>query len=182
MEMLAVGIGHVLGRVVEVHVVVVVAVHKLPDVEGRTHGKEVGHLVGVAEGEVQGLVASKAAAGHPDFVDVALTLQHGHQLVAEKLVVENVVLHAHGGRQVLGVPRKPVDAVDAKQLDAAGFDQRAGGFDKLKVAGLVVAAAGSGENDNRVAPAAKHEHVNVLAQVMRVKAAVLFLQNVESEG
>ncbi|MFC7669100.1 hypothetical protein ACFQT0_18390 [Hymenobacter humi] len=99
----------------------------------------------------------------------------GTRLLAQKLVVEHVVLDPNRGVQMLGVPRKPVDAVDAVKLDAAGFNQGARRFDEVKVAGFVDAPAGSRKDDDRVAPLAEYQHVNILAEVMRVKAAVLFL-------
>ena len=175
LKMLVLGTGQVLGRVVVIHVIVVVAVHKLADIEGRTHGEEVGNLVGVAEGKIQGLITAKTAPGHRNFIHMALKLQHRDQFLSQKLVVENMVLHAHGGRQVLGVPRMLVDAINAEKLDPAGLHQGSGRFDKLKVAGLILMTAGSRENDDWVAPSAKHQHVDILTKVMRIKATVLFL-------
>jgi hypothetical protein len=89
-----------------------------------------------------------------------------------------VVLHANTWFEVLGVPGMLVDAVDAKEFHAARLDERANGLDEIEVAGLVLAAARGGENDHRVTPGAKHQHVNVLAQMMRIEAAVLFLHGI----
>ena len=177
LEMLALRIGQILGRVVEIHVVVVVTVHKLADVKGRSHREKVRYLTGVAKREIQGLVAPKAASGYANLVDVAFLLQHGHEFLAQKLVVKNVILYAHGRGQMLGIPGILVDAVDAVQFHASGFNERAGRFDELEIAGFVFPAAGGGENEYRIPPGTENQHVDVLAEMVRVKAAMLFLHD-----
>src|ERR1035437_7354206 len=57
-------IRQVIGWVVAVRVLAVPAVEEALDVEGAAHGDAAGDLVGMAEGEVRGMIGAEAAAGH----------------------------------------------------------------------------------------------------------------------
>src|SRR5579862_4006123 len=59
-------VGEVVGRIVEVNVFAVPAVHEAFDVVGAAHADAAGHLVGMTHGEVQRVIGAKAASGHDD--------------------------------------------------------------------------------------------------------------------
>src|ERR1700679_430938 len=56
-------VGEVVGRIIEVEVVVVPAVDKVLHVKGSAHGYDAGDLIGMAEAEVSGVIGAEAAAG-----------------------------------------------------------------------------------------------------------------------
>src|SRR5579863_1308974 len=85
-------IGQVVGRLVEVAVLVVVAAEKTREIERSRHGEEAGKKVGPTEGDVGRVIASKAAAERNQ-MRIAVLEPHQRQYLVHEIVF---VLHMAG--------------------------------------------------------------------------------------
>src|ERR1035441_7977671 len=103
----------IIGRVIEVRVLAVPAVEEALDVERAAHGDAAGDLVGMAEGEVHGMVSAKAAAGHDGARSPILVPHQRQHVIQDVALVLQMPLYAPVGMRPLVVPAFAVYAIDA---------------------------------------------------------------------
>jgi hypothetical protein len=120
----------------------------------------------VAEGEVQGVEATKTTTAHGNPVYLALPLNIGNQLIGQKFIVLYIVLYTLSRGKVFPVPRFGVKGIYTINLKFAGFDKTPDGFYQSLVFGFVVPVEGTWEKQDRVPPVAKHQHFNVTGKAM----------------
>ena len=163
MEMGVLRVRDIIRRAVEIHLLIVVPVEVLLDVERTAHTEEVRDLLRMPKRKIQGVVAAKAAARHPDFVHVTFRTDAGHELFVQHAVVERVVIDSLPGVQVLGIPTVHVNAVNTVQLDFPRLHKVPGRLHELEVLVLVVPAHRRGKQDKRIAPVAKDQVFDIAA-------------------
>ena len=113
------GVAHVLQVVhgdVEVAIVVVVAGEEAGGVERTAHGEHCGEDFGMAEGDVQRVIAAEAAAKGGELAALILLAKEGEHLVHKVLLVLHVAGDAPPWRDGAVVPALGVDGVDADEL------------------------------------------------------------------
>lgn len=176
-KMLVLGIGHEIRGAVKIDVFVEIAFQVLLDIECAAHTKQIRYLLRVAERKVEGMIASKAASSYAYFIDIAFKPDFGNKFLMEHPVVEHVVEYPVFRMEVLGVPTIAVDAIDAIELDLAGFYEPARGFHELEIFIFEIPAHGSWENDYRVPPISKLEVFDFSPKNMGVKVVIGFVQS-----
>ena len=112
-ELVVVGVGQKVGRVIVVHIFVVVPVQKRLDVVGSAQQYQVPDLFGVLKRKVEGVVPTEGNPAHTNFLHIALPLNTRNEFFVQEAVVQYVVPDAGAGVQVLAVPAVQVDTGDA---------------------------------------------------------------------
>ncbi len=168
-------VGQVVDRVGEVAVVVEITVEERPDVERPAQAEAVADEVGVAQGEVDRVVAAEAGAGQAHPAVAGLAHGVGQDVVEDDILVGEVGPDAVGRVDGLVIPALLVDAVGAVDLDPAGVDLVGDRAHEAEVLVLVIAAERGGKQDDRVARVAEDQHLEFPAQVSRIPADVLFV-------
>ena len=103
----------VVRRHVEVNILVVIAAEEIAQVERAAHGEESRKAVGMAQRDVDRVIAAKAAAERNQMrVEVAQADERQH-LFHHVVLVLNVARDAPARRNIAVVPALGVDAVDA---------------------------------------------------------------------
>ena len=158
------GVAHVRQVVhgdVEVAVVVVVAGEKAGGVEGAAHGEHGGEDVGMAQGDVECVIAAEAAADDGELGSWILLAEEGEDLLHQVLLVLHVAGDAPAGRDGAVVPALGVDRVDTEELQAAVFELVVDGVDHAAVFELEEAAAGGGKDEGGEACVPEDEQFHV---------------------
>ncbi len=152
---------------VEVDVLVAVAVEEVFEVfEGGGEvitAAEAYHFmeeVGVFEGEVGGMVGAEAAAGGDQGWVRVYLLYEWDDLFEHIPFVLKIAEDAFCGVDVTGVEAFFVDAIEAVDLDRAGFDLVSKGVDDLPVFIVIEAGGAGGEEEDRVAGMAEDQHLH----------------------
>ena len=140
---------HVMSGKAVVTVLIVVTGEEARWVEGSSHGKNLGEDGGMPEGEVDGMVAAKAAtdcgqAGHP-----IAGADEGDNFVEEVLLVAEMPGDARAGNNRAVVPALCIDRIDAEELETAAFDLVLDRANHAKVFKIEETAAGSGKSERR---------------------------------
>ena len=171
-----VGMGEVIGWVVEVHVLVVVAAEEAFDVERAAQAEEVADPLRVAERDVRRVVGAEARAPHRHPVAVALPPGEVENVVDDHVFVAHLRAHAIGGMDALVVPTVQINGVRAIHGDPAGLHEPADGLHQPEFLVLVEAPVAGGKQDQRHAPpVAEDQHFKIAAQVAGPPADVAFL-------
>ena len=97
----------VLGGGVQVDVVGVVAAKEVSHVKGAGHGEQAGEDVGVTEGDIGGVEASKAAAERDQVLIPVFIADERNDLVDEVVFVLDVAGDSPVGADVAVVPASP---------------------------------------------------------------------------
>ena len=148
---------HKINRIVKIYVVVGVAAHETTNVERTAHAEQIGHLVGVFEGEIKGVIAPKTATRHANFIHVTFALDGWHEFVVQKTVVNRIVVSPRRRAEVFAIPTVFVDAVNAVEFHFAIFNKPPRRLREAHVAVLVETAHRSREQQDRVAPISQRE-------------------------
>jgi len=146
---------------VEVAVVVVVAVEEVGGVKGSAHGEQSGEDVGMAEGDVGGVIAAEAAADGAELRGWVLLTDEGQDLLHEVLLVLHVTGDAPARRDGAVVPAFGVDRIDAEELQAALFEFVVEDVDHAAVFKLEEAAAGCRKHQCGKACVSEDEQLHV---------------------
>src|ERR1035441_7708749 len=77
----------IVGRVVEVDIIVVIAVEETPNIERSAHGYASRNQVGMPQGKIQRLIAAKTAPRHRDLRGPVFPFQMPHELVQHVALV-----------------------------------------------------------------------------------------------
>jgi len=149
---------------VEVAVVVVVAGEKAAGVECAADGEHGGEDVGVAQGEVQCVVAAEAAADGGELGTVVLLMKEGENLLHQILLVLHVTGDAPAGRNGAVVPALGVNRIDADELQATVFELVVDGVDHAAIFELEEAAAGCWEDESGRAIVPEDEQLHLSPQ------------------
>src|SRR5258708_4344832 len=146
---------------VEVTVVVVVAGEEAGGVEGATHGEHRGEDVGVAQGDVECVIAAEAGAEGGELRGLILMTDEGKDFLHQVLLV----LHVAGDGPTWGdgavVPALGVHRVDTEELQAAVFELVVDDVDHAAVFKLVEAAAGAGKDEYGKSCVTENEELHV---------------------
>lgn len=164
--------------------VVVIAVEQVAEV---FHAKrqivaagEGGHLaeqVGVAEGDVDGVVRAQAAAVR-DGAGMRVFRSHQREHFVQDVFLElDVAPDAFGRMAPEAIEGFVVDAVQAEQLQVSGLDLVPQAFHQPEVFVLVEAAVTGGEDQHFCAGMADHEQFHVAAQAFGVPAVIFPVHN-----
>jgi len=153
---------------VVVDVSVVVAAEKVVQVEGAGHGEESGEDVGVAEGDVDGMKASEAAAERDEMGVLIFEAHEGDDFVDEVVVVLDMAGDAPARRDGFVIPALHVDRVGAKDLALAGVDFSGKGRDHSAIFKLEVASAGGGKHEDGHTGVAEYEEFHIAAKARRM--------------
>ena len=130
----------IIGRIIEKNIVIVMTFQVLFDVESTAHAEHVGHFIGVFESKIQGVVSTKTASGNTNFFYITLLTNGGYKLLVQHTVVAGMVVNTSRWMQMFGVPTVLVNAINTIDLDFAGFDEPAGGFNQFEVLVFIITA------------------------------------------
>ena len=112
-------VGQVMRGDVEVAVVVVVAAEEVRGVEGSAHGEHTAEDVGMAEGDVEGVISTEAGSDGGEVLRVIALTDQGDDLPQEVLLVLHVAGDAPPRRDIAVIPAFGVERVYAEELQAA---------------------------------------------------------------
>ena len=154
-------VGQVVHGDIEVAVVVVVAGEEAGGVEGAAHREHRSEDVGVAEGDVEGVIATEAGANGGKLNGLVLLANQRQNLLHQVLLVLHVTGDAPARRDVAVVPAFGVDRVDAEQLQAPLFEFVMNDVDHAAILKLEEAAAGGGKDERRNSRMAEDEQFHV---------------------
>ena len=174
-KMGALCIGNEIGRAMKIHLLVIVPVEMLLDIERTAHTEEIRHLLRMPEGKIQGVIAAKTTPRYPDFIHLAFRADPGYELLVQHTVVEGMVIHPLPRMQVLGIPTVCIYAVNTVQLNFPRLHKVPGRFHELEILVLIVPTHRSRKQDERIAPMAKDQVFDVAAQGRRVCFMVRFV-------
>src|SRR5262249_33634139 len=125
--------GHVIGRIIEVAVVVVVAVEELLDVESRAHADDVADPFGVAKTNIDRVITAEARATDRDMVPAAIAARKIEHVMHDHVFVTHVGLYAIGRMNPLVVPALRVNRVRAVNGHTTGVDIPRHGIYEAKI-------------------------------------------------
>ena len=172
----------IIGRVIEIRVLVVVAVEEPLDVERAAHRKQVAHPSGMPERDVRRVVAAEARAAHGHMVAVALAPGEVEHVVDDDVFVGVVGAQAVGGMDALVVPSFRGPRNPGNKPYPARVDEPADGLDQPELLVLVKASErGRKENQRQPAPVAEDQHLEIPAQMRRPPADVAFVHRLSLE-
>jgi len=150
-------VGQIVGGDVVVAVVVVVAVEEAGWIEGSAEGEDGVEDVGVAEGDVGGVIAAEAAADGGEVGEIVGFADEGEDLLHDVLLVLDVAGNAPAGADVAVVPALGVDGIEAEELECSAVELVLDGVDHATVFELEEAAAGGRKDDRGDAGVAEGE-------------------------
>src|SRR3954469_7132940 len=127
----------------------------------------------MAEGNVQGVIAAKAAPESDKVPVTVLLADERDDFMDEVIVVLHVTGYAPARRDVAVVPALHVHRIDAEELQVAGFDAAPYLGHHIAVFEFVEAAAGGGKHQHRQAGVAEDQQLHVAAEAGR-KPLVIF--------
>ena len=157
-------VGDVVSGDVVVAVVVVVAVEEAGWIEGSAEREDGVEDVGMAEGDVGGVVAAEAAADGGEVGELVVLADEGQDLLHDVLLVLDVAGDAPAGADVAVVPALGVDGIDAEELEVSVVELVLDGVNHATVFELEEAAAGGGKDDRGNAGVAEGEEFHLAAE------------------
>ena len=157
-------VGQVMRGDVEVAVVVVVAAEEVRGVEGSAHGEHTAEDVGMAEGDVEGVIAAEAGADGAEVLSAVALADEGDYLLHAVLLVLHVTGDAPARFDVAVVPALGVDGVYAEELRVALVDLSGDGVDHAAIFKLEETTLGGGEDEGGDAAVSEDEQLHVPAQ------------------
>jgi hypothetical protein len=172
--------GDVLARHIEIDVLVPVPVEEVfemldgdSEVEATAKADDLVKEVGEFEGEVDGVPGAEAAARGDDGRVGVLQLDEGKNFSQYIFLILKVAEDAIGRVEVFGVEAFFIDAVEAVDLDLAGYDLPAEGFDDLPVFVVIEAGSAGRKEKDGVAGVAEYEEFHVPLEA-RTEPSVVF--------
>jgi len=150
--------------IIEIDIVVIISIHKIPDVENAAHGKAKRCDARMPESKIGGMITSKATAGRGDTAMTCLLTHAWYDLFQQQLVISCMLPGSLRRRYGLVVPALSIDAVRTIDLYFPVLQEPPGGLDKALVLILVIAALGSGEEDDGIAGVPEDEHFEFPAE------------------
>jgi hypothetical protein len=140
-------IGEVVGRKVEVAVVVEVAVEEAGWIAGSAERKDGVEDIWVTEADVDCVIAAEAAPYGSEVGYLGVFANEGEDLLQDVLLVLEVASDARTRTDVAVVPALAVDGVDAEDLEISMSELVMNGVDHTAVLELEEAAAGGGKDE-----------------------------------
>src|ERR1044071_1626785 len=158
-------VSHIVDRVIEIEVIVIHAVHRIPQVVNARERVAALHVIGMLEQSVARMIGAErgAESGHPDARRLALRVDERENFVS----YIGVVLRLHPapveGMRALVIERIALHAVDAEDSDASRVDVRAecANHTLTFLLPLVAHASGEGEDGRTVVAVNCDAHVPV---------------------
>ena len=161
---------------VEVNVVVVVAVEKRTDVEGTTQTDEVADKIGMAKGDVPGVIGAQAGAAHGHTVAMTFSSREIEHVAHNNVFVGIVRSHAIGRMNRLVIEAVEIDGVRTVNREFAGIDIAGDRADQAEIFVLIITAEGGWkQNQRETAAIAESEHFKLATQVGCVPFDVAFV-------
>ena len=159
-------------RHVEVDILVAVAIEEVLEV-GEWGGEviaaaEANHFVeevGVFEGEVGGVIGAEAAAGGDEGRVRVFLLYEGYDLVEYIPFILKIAEDAFSGVDIAGIEAFFVDAIEAVDLEGAGFYFFAKGVDDLPVFIVIKSGGAGGEKEDGIAGVAEDQQLHVTGEM-----------------
>lgn len=138
---------HVMGGQVEVAILIVVTGEEARGVEGSSHGKDVGEDGRMAEGDVDGMIAAKAATDGGQAGHSVAGADERNNFIAEILLVAEVAGDSGAGNDGAVVPAFGIDGIDAEELELATLKFVLNGADHAIVFKVEKASARGGKGE-----------------------------------
>jgi len=132
-------IGHVIHWIVKINIVIGEAPHKRANIKTTPQTEHIAYLVGVAEREIQGMVATKAAPGHGHIAPAGFVHGPVNDFVQDQIIVNLVVGYFLGWMNAPVVETVIVQTARTIYFYAASIDKPSDGIDQAKIFVLVVA-------------------------------------------
>src|SRR5208337_2251323 len=167
-ELLVAQVRHIVRRVVEIDIVIIVAVKEALDVERSAHGNARRNQIRMAQGKIQRVIAAKTASGNGNLRSLVLPLQVRQKLVGDVTLVLHMPRDACSRRHALVVPALAVDAVHAEQLKRSRFQFPGQRADHSRVFILEKTPHGGRKNEDRLPGMPKHQRLHVAPQFVAI--------------
>jgi hypothetical protein len=157
-------VGEGVDGVVEVAEVVVVAIEEGFDVVSAAEACAGVDSIGVAEGEIDGMVGAEGATGDGDAVSGAAFLEEWEDFVDEVVVILLMAADAAAGVGPFAVEAFGIDAIDAEEGETTGVDSGGEGIGHAAVLEFEEAAHGRRKDEEGNAAKAELEEFHFAVQ------------------
>src|SRR5947209_7547681 len=157
----------VMGRTIEVAVVVIVAVEKLANVESSAHAQAGLHHIRTTKSQIQGVVAAKRTAGGTQVRTRVPFLNQWQDFVKHVLFVLHMACNPPARWNALVVPALTVHTVQTKQLKTAAADLVREGRNHLPVFELKKSSLRCWEHQRRQASMPEHQQLHISLKTRR---------------
>src|SRR6266567_1541684 len=167
-------VGKVIDGMVEIKIVVVHAIHEVPQVVDPGHRETTLDHVGMLEETVRGVVRAEGSAhgGNSDTGRLAIAPDEGHHLFTQVGIEHRLHVAAMKRVRAFVVKAEPVDGVDAEELDLAAVDEVGKSTDHALSFQFPLVARAGGKAHDRRAPVAVDNDTQFHAQPVRVPAVI----------
>src|SRR6266704_4337026 len=171
------GIRQVIDRIVEIKIVVVHAIHEIPQVVDAGHREAALDDVGVLEEAVCGVVRAKRSAHRRDRNALCLTIvpDEGHDLFTQIGIENGLDVAAVKRMRTLIVKAVPGDGIHGKEFDSSGIDEIRERADHALALELPLVAGAGRETKHRRAPMPVDDDAQLHAKPVRVPAVIFAL-------
>ena len=166
-------IGKVIDGIVEIEIVVVQAVHEIPEIVDAGHGEATLEHIRMFEEGVGGVIGAKRSAhGGNDDLRLAMIPNERNDLFAKVGIESRLDVAAVEGMSGFVVEAETVDGIDGIKLDTAGIDEIGEGADHALALEFEFIASTGRETEERRAPMPVGHDTKIQAEAGRVPAMV----------
>jgi len=166
-------VGKVIDGIVEIEIVVVHAVHEIPEVVDTGHGKATLEDIGMLEEGVGGVIGAEGSAhGRNGDARLAVIPDEGNNFFAQVGIENRLDVTAVKGVSTFVVEAETVNGVDGIELDAAGIDEIGESANHALALEFEFIAGTGGKTEEWRAPMSIGNDAEIEAEAGRVPAVV----------
>src|SRR6266567_1643588 len=167
-------VGKVIDGIVEIKIVVVHAIHEVPQVVDPGHRETTLDHVGMLKETVRGVVRAEGSAhgGDGDARRLTVVPDEGHDLFAQVGIEKRLDVAAMKWVHAFVVKAEPVDGIDAEEFDFSPIDEIRKSTDHALPFEFPLITRAGGKAHDRRAPVAVDNDTQFHAQPVRVPAVI----------